>query len=170
MKKEKMKKMNAKKAKEDAIKRAEIYKRLDYAANHDIKTVLEHLGTALRGLTEEQVDEKYDEFGDNKVTKHKKESLLKRVGESFINPFTAILLVLAIVSCVTDIIIPIKQNTPEDVNIVTVVIILAMVIISGALRFVQEIRSGNAADRLLDMITTTASVERFEERKRRTTY
>ena len=42
----------------------------------------------------------------------------------------------------------------------TVVIILTMVFISGTLRFVQESRSGNAAEKLLAMITTTCTVTR----------
>ena len=140
-KKEKIKKLNAKKAAQDALKRAETNKRLDYATNNDIKTVLAHLGTTLKGLNKEQVDDKYDEFGYNRVTHEKKKSILKRIGSAFINPFTAILLVLAIVSFITDIVIPLKQNIQEDINILTVTIILTMVFISGLLRFVQETRS-----------------------------
>lgn len=40
-----------------------------------------------------------------------------------------------------------------------------MVIISGTLRFVQESRSGNAAEKLLAMITTTCTVTRREQEK-----
>ena len=40
-----------------------------------------------------------------------------------------------------------------------------MVVISGTLRFVQESRSGDAAEKLLDMITTTCTVTRKEEGK-----
>ena len=141
MKKEKSAKIKAKKAVTDAANRAEINKRLDFAASNDIKTLLKHLNTTLKGLDEEQVEENFDEFGCNKVTHEKKKSILKRIAESFINPFTAILLVLAVVSIVTDIAIPLKQNTPENVDFLTVIIILTMVIISGILRFVQETRS-----------------------------
>lgn len=49
----------------------------------------------------------------------------------------------------------------------TVTIILTMVLISGALRFIQEARSNNAAERLLEMITTTTCVERLEDGKKR---
>ncbi len=42
----------------------------------------------------------------------------------------------------------------------TVIIIMTMVLISGLLRFVQETRSGNAADKLLKMIKTTTCVQR----------
>lgn len=47
----------------------------------------------------------------------------------------------------------------------TVVIILTMVFISGTLRFVQESRSGNAAEKLLAMITTTCTVTRIGQEK-----
>ena len=45
------------------------------------------------------------------------------------------------------------------------VIILTMVMISGTLRFVQESRSGNAAEKLLAMITTTCTVTRRGQEK-----
>ena len=39
-----------------------------------------------------------------------------------------------------------------------------MVFISGALRFVQETRSGNVAEKLIGMLHTTACVERAGEK------
>ena len=42
-------------------------------------------------------------------------------------------------------------STPEDFDCLTVIIILTMVLISGTLRFVQESRSGSAAEKLLAM-------------------
>ena len=56
-------------------------------------------------------------------------------------------------------------SVPEDFDSLTVVIILTMVLISGTLRFVQESRSGNAAEKLLAMITTTCMVTRREQEK-----
>ena len=54
------------------------------------------------------------------------------------------------------------QRTPDDVDPLTVIIICTMVLISGTLRFVQESRSGSAAEKLLAMITTTCTVDRKE--------
>ena len=88
--------------------------------------------------------------------------------EAFINPFTAILFCLAIVSTITDMIFPafsLFGSTPEDFDYLTVVIILTMVLISGSLRFIQESRSGNAAEKLLSMITTTCTVTRKNQPK-----
>ncbi|MDR1701971.1 MAG: magnesium-translocating P-type ATPase, partial [Sporomusaceae bacterium] len=135
-------------------------KRLEFAARNEIPAVLAELGSALKGLSEEQVEEKRDKYGLNKVIQESKKSHFKKLGEAFINPFTAILLVLAIVSFFTDIMVPLQEHAPDDVNPVTVIIILTMVLISGVLRLVQETRSGNAVSKLLDLITTTTCVER----------
>ena len=86
-----------------------------------------------------------------KVTHEKKKSLARRLADAFINPFTAILFFLALVSTMTDMVFPyfsLFGSAPEDFDCLTAVIILTMVIISGTLRFVQESRSGNAAEKL----------------------
>ena len=54
----------------------------------------------------------------------------------------------------TDMVFPhfsLLGSVPEDFDPLTVIIILTMVLISGTLRFVQESRSGNAAEKLLAM-------------------
>ena len=89
------------------------------------------------------------EHGSNHVTREKKKSLPRRLAGAFINPFTAILFCLALVAAVTDMILPALSrlgSTPDDFDPLTVIMIVTMVILSGALRFVQESRSGNAAE------------------------
>ncbi|MCD8316813.1 MAG: HAD-IC family P-type ATPase, partial [Eggerthellaceae bacterium] len=137
--------------------------RLRYAAQNPEDAVLSTLHTSLTGLDEKEVEESRDEHGSNKVTHEKRKSLGARLAEAFVNPFTAILGVLALVSFATDILFPavyLFNGTPEDIDPMTVIIILVMVILSGTLRFVQETRSGNAAEHLLAMITTTTCVVR----------
>ena len=51
-------------------------------------------------------------------------------------------------------------SSPDDFNFVTVAIIFTMVFLSGTLRFIQESRSGSAAEKLLSLITTTCTVTR----------
>ena len=75
---------------------------------------------------------------------------------------------ISVVSTMTDMVFPyfsLLGSSPEDFDPLTVVIILTMVMISGTLRFVQESRSGNAAEKLLSMITTTCTVTRREQEK-----
>ncbi len=146
----------------EARRRREVRDRLQFAAVSDAESLLIKLGSSLQGLDEDQVEESRDQYGENAITRGKNASLAKRVFESFINPFTAILICLAMVSAFTDIILA----APGEEDPVTVIIISTMVIVSGLLRFVQETRSGNAAENLLNMVTTTTSVLRREEGKR----
>ena len=126
------------------------------AASCSAETVCQVLHTSIRGLTEEQAECSRDEFGKNEITKGKRDPLWKRLAGAFLNPFTVVLLILAAVSLVTDVILA----DPGEKNPVTAVIIGALVLFSGILRFVQETRSGNAAASLGKMIRTTACVER----------
>ncbi|MCF0258838.1 MAG: HAD-IC family P-type ATPase, partial [Erysipelotrichaceae bacterium] len=118
--------------------------------------------TSLQGLSESRAEQMRHQYGSNVVTHGQKNVLLKRILDAFVNPFTAILTVLAVVSVFTDIILA----APEERNAVTVVIITAMVLISGLVRLVQETRSSNAAEKLQKMICTTACVERLEMGKK----
>ena len=130
---------------------------LDAAALGEAE-LLEKLGSSSRGLDEAGVQASREKYGVNAVSRGKNESLPHRIFAAFVNPFTAILMALAVVSVITDIVLP----SPEDRSYATVAIITAMVMLSGILRFVQETRSGNAAARLSGMIRTTACVERQE--------
>ena len=141
------------------VKNDEINKRLVMASENDINKVYEMLGSSEKGKTETHIRSDRNLYGDNVVTYNKDDSLFKKLAQAFINPFTMILIALAVVSAFTDIILA----EPQDKDITTVSIIVTMVLISGILRFVQETRSGNAAEKLLEMIETTASVERVED-------
>ena len=132
--------------------------RLKQAATQEIDLLMAQLGTGQEGLTQARVAKAREEFGENRVSHGKKTSVLQHIVVSFINPFTAILFVLAIVSFFTDILLA----DPGEANATTVIIIVSMVLISGFLRFIQELRSGNAAEKLLNMIKTTTCVERAE--------
>ena len=148
--------------------RAALNQEISFDATHSIKMVLEELDSNLCGLDSLAVSASRSKYGSNKVTHEKKKSLGQRLAGAFINPFTAILFCLAIVSTMTDMVFPCYSlfgSTPEDFDCLTVVIILTMVLISGTLRFVQESRSGNAAEKLLAMITTTCTVTRKDQEK-----
>ncbi len=164
----KEKRSSVRRAAETAMFRSEQNRRLENAATSPVKEVLKTLNTTLCGLDGEGVSASRAGYGSNRVTHEKKKSPAKRLAEAFINPFTAILLFLALVSTMTDMVFPyfsLFGSLPEDFDCLTVVIILTMVIISGTLRFVQESRSGSAAEKLLAMITTTCTVTRKNQEK-----
>ena len=153
--------MRKKKIAADFAHAEEIRERMLRAASLSGEAVLAALGTSENGLSAAQAEQAAEEYGTNFVTHGKQESLPKRVMNAFVNPFTAILLVLAVVSVFTDILFA----PSGEKNYITVIIITAMVMISGVLRFTQETRSGNAAARLSKMIHTVTCVQRLESGK-----
>ena len=160
---QKMNLISVRRAAEQAAARDAQNRRIEFAATHTAPEVLAALHTGPTGLEPWLVEQSRAEHGSNHVTREKKKSLPRRLAGAFINPFTAILFCLALVAAVTDMILPALSrlgSTPDDFDPLTVIMIVTMVILSGALRFVQESRSGNAAEKLLAMITTTCTVTR----------
>lgn len=137
----------------------EVTQRLTMASQSSIDKVFDLLGSSENGKTREQVQSAKNVYGQNIITNKKKDNLFLKLVQAFINPFTMILIALAVVSIFTDII----MAPPAEKDFTTVVIIITMVMISGILKFVQEAKSGNAAEKLLEMIETTAAIERVDE-------
>lgn len=121
-----------------------------------VKETLAFYKSSFRGLTEEQVEENRDLYGENIITKGQEDSILKKIYESIINPFTVILLVIALVSLVTNV----WLAKPDEEDPTTSIIIVVLVLISGGIRFVQELRSDRAASNLSRLIVNTATVIR----------
>ena len=151
--------LETKKALAEKARRDEVQKRMHLAASAEIEDLFRKFGTSLeRGLSEDLADYFRDRFGENKVVHGKKASLPKRIAGAFINPFTSILVVLALISVFTDIV----WAGEGEADPTAVIIIMTMVLVSGVLRFVQETKSGHAAENLLKMIKTTTNVRRQE--------
>lgn len=138
-----------------------IKERMIFASNSSENELYQKFDTSENGINDAVIEVSRDTYGDNIVTHDRGESLLKRICGAFINPFTAILFVLVVVSVFTDIFFA----KAGEQNYITVIIIVTMVLISGLLRFIQETRSGNAATKLAKMIHTTTCVERIQSGK-----
>jgi len=67
--------------------------RLIAALQEPLETTLTRYNTHLDGLKEDQVEENRDLYGENVITKGQEDSIIKKIYESIINPFTVILLV-----------------------------------------------------------------------------
>ena len=130
--------------------------RLATAIHTSLNETLSFYKTSLTGLTEEQVEKNRDLYGENTITKGQEDSILKKIYESIINPFTIILLVIAMISMVTNV----WLAKPGQEDPTTSIIIVVLVLISGGIRFVQELRSDKAATNLSKMIVNTATVIR----------
>jgi len=130
--------------------------RLATAIQTPFKESLAFYHTSLKGLDSEQVQENRDLYGENTITKGQEDSIFKKIYESIINPFTIILLVIAFISLVTNV----WLAKPGQEDPTTSIIIVVLVLISGGIRFVQELRSDKATTNLSKMIVNTATVIR----------
>ncbi|MFS9370682.1 magnesium-translocating P-type ATPase [Streptococcus infantis] len=130
--------------------------RLAAAIQTPFKDSLAFYHTSLKGLDREQVEENRDLYGENTITKGQEDSIFKKIYESIINPFTIILLVIAFISLVTNV----WLAKPGQEDPTTSIIIVVLVLISGGIRFVQELRSDKATTNLSKMIVNTATVIR----------
>ena len=133
-----------------------IKERLAAAIQTPFKESLAFYHTSLKGLDSEQVEENRDLYGENTITKGQEDSIFKKIYESIINPFTIILLVIAFISLVTNV----WLAKPGQEDPTTSIIIVVLVLISGGIRFVQELRSDKATTNLSKMIVNTATVIR----------
>ena len=126
------------------------------ALQEPLETTFATYKTSALGLIDDQVEENRDTYGENVITKGQEDSMIKKIYESIINPFTVILLVIALVSFITNV----WLAKPGEQDPTTSIIIVTLVLISGGIRFIQELRSDKAASNLSRMIVNTATVLR----------
>jgi len=131
-------------------------RRLLRSAGKDGNTLLIQYDNSIAGYDEEDVEEMREEYGVNVITRQTEDTLFKRFIGSFINPFSVVLIALALVSVFTDVL----WAAPESSDFTAIIIIMTMVILSGMLRFIQEFRSDNAAKHLSEMVETTVCAAR----------
>ncbi|MES1265297.1 MAG: cation-transporting P-type ATPase, partial [Variovorax sp.] len=102
---------------------------------------------AVTGLTDAQAREALAKDGPNTFEQRQARSLFVQFTRRFLNPLVLILLAASAFSALSG-------------DIANVAIIMAMVLLSVTLDFVQEHRAGRAADKLRASVTLRASVMR----------
>ena len=129
---------------------------LRHAATSAPAELFRELNSSEEGLATSQVDSAREFFGPNSVAQATRRPLPLRLLAAFADPFTYILVFIAAVSVLTDWVF--AAGTERDLS--TPLIIGAMVLVSGVLRFVQDERSSVAAESLSEMVEACAEVER----------
>lgn len=109
-----------------------------------------------QGYTEEQAERSRAQYGKNVLSSRSSDTVLHRLRRAFINPFSVILFILASISFVTDVLL--ASNFSHDLT--TVLIILSMLLTSGIVRFLQEMRAKHVSDHLTRMIASNVLVRR----------
>src|SRR5450830_1020603 len=116
-------------------------------ARADTDTVLKELGSQLDGLSEAEADSRLKQFGTNEIAREKHQSALMRLMGNIKNPLVLLLLALAVLSYLTG-------------DLRAMVVIFVMVVLGVVLRFFQEMRADNAAEKLQAMVSNTATLVR----------
>ena len=137
----------------------EAVERLRQAAVSDIDEIFAAYHTSSAGLDEEHVEKKLKQFGLNRIQREKTPAWYKQLLAAFLNPFIGILMLIAVVSFILDV----WLAAPGQKDYKTLIVVSAMVFISVLLRFTQEFRSNRAAEKLKNLVTTTATVIRQEK-------
>lgn len=115
--------------------------------------------TSLSGINNNEAEVLRGEYGENVISHKKKTPFIVEVLKAYFTPFTTVLLALAIISFITDYVI-----VPTDERDLTgVLIIVAMVVLSGTMTLIQSVKSNNAAEKLSNMVKVTATVLRKGE-------
>lgn len=127
-------------------------KKLFKSAYVEATMALEQLGTTHNGLSSEEAEIRLEQFGPNEVAKEKRQTWYKRLWENVRNPLVILLVFLGVISFLTG-------------DLRATVMILAMVLLGIILRYVQESKADSAAEKLQEMVSTTATVVRGGKRR-----
>ncbi|RQO69888.1 magnesium-translocating P-type ATPase [Pedobacter sp. KBW06] len=114
------------------------------------------LSSNKEGLGPSQIAEKRKMFGLNEIQHEKAPAWYVQLFQAFLNPFIAVLMILAVISFIMDVWL---VKTPER-DYKTVIVVGLMVVLSSLLRFWQEYSSNRAAEQLKSMVKTTVNVLR----------
>jgi Mg2+-importing ATPase len=109
--------------------------------------LFQKLCTSQKGLTEDEAVSRLEEYGYNEPAKKKKRTIIFQILSKFVNPLVVVLLIIAGFSLFFG----------EKISAMLVII---MACISVFLSFVQEHRAGKEAEKLSEMVRTTATVYR----------
>ena len=130
-------------------------------ARQEKSEVLKQLHTTINGLNPVQAKQRLEQDGLNEVSNKEHHPKLHFLIDAFMTPFTGVLLFLAGLSFLTNyVFVPADQK-----DLSTVIIMIMMVLISGITSFIQNVKTSDAVDSLLNMVSVTTNVKRAGEDK-----
>ena len=125
------------------------------AAPHAVPggTILDALGSSLRGLSEHEATTRLEQYGPNALTPPQKEGPLRRLLRQFLQPLIYILLTSVLITALLE-------------EWVDAGVILGVVLVNALIGFMQEAKALQAIEALAREMTTTATVLRDGEKSR----
>ncbi len=133
-----------------------INERILHYAQKESSEIFREMNLGKKGMSDDKTAIYRKFYGRNDFITQKNDTIFYRLHRAFVNPFSIVLMILAVISFVTDVLL--ASNFSR--NITSVTIILSMLLISGIIRFVQELRSRKVADKLTQLVHTSVFVYR----------
>lgn len=121
-----------------------------------IEELFRKYNTSTAGISVVDIDDLVDEYGENRIDTGNENTIYKQIREAIINPFNIVLIVVAVITLFTDIILPAKKDYA------TFILITSTILISSAISLFQSVKSDSAAKKLRKMITNKLDVYRDE--------
>ncbi len=132
----------------------------EYSAT-PIYAVLNKMKSRQRGFDDFDIMLLQEEYEPNEISREKPKPWYVLLFNSFVNPFTVVLMLLALVSFFTDVV----YAAEGEKNFITIIVISIMVTISGGLRYIQERKSSKEAENLKSLVKTTCTVSRNSQKQ-----
>lgn len=133
-----------------------IHDRVISYSKSSLKDVTSDLKINSNGYDDETVSDNRSKYGANIYVSKKQDSFLYCLRRAFINPFSSILFFIGAISLITELI----AGNALHKNFTTVTIIYSMLLISGIVRLIQELRAKRITDNLIKLVNTTVNVLR----------
>lgn len=130
--------------------------RIKKYADSTVEQLLDDFKISDNGYSQDEVVRSRQKYGNNSVISKNQDTIIHCIRRAFINPFSIILFCFGMITFVTDVLLSSTFNK----NLTTVCIIFSMLIVSGIVRMIQELRSKKTADGLTELVHATVMILR----------
>ena len=121
-----------------------------------IEELFKEFRTSSEGLSIVDIEDRIEEYGKNSIEIESNNTLISKIKDAIINPFNIVLILVAVITFITDVIIATEKDYA------TFLLIVSTIIISAIISLIQESKSDNAAKKLKKMISNKIDVIRDE--------
>lgn len=118
--------------------------------------ILKRYETTAEGLSTTEAEQRLAQHGENVIRQRAQKPIVLRFLRSMLSAFNIVLLIIAVISFVTNVVgAPVNQRDYS-----TFIIIIVLVLTSTILSFIQNEKANRAARELRSMVTNTSSIRR----------
>ena len=107
-----------------------------------VEKLLKKYHTSLDGISVVDVEDRLFKYGNNIIDIKNNNTIWNRLKEAFINPFNIVLIIVAIITFITDVIIATQKDYA------TFILIVSIIFISAIISFKEQTKSDNATKKL----------------------